>query len=847
MLRMVRREWRASRRRLLLYGACMAVGIAALVGLHGFRAASLAAVDSESRGLLGADLRLTSHEPLDRKSPALRASLDELAGEGGRISHVTSFGSMALAEQSGRTRLVQVLAGDGAFPFYGELRTEPPGLWDRLGAEPVVLVDPAVLIQLDTAVGRTLKLGDARFEIAGTVTRAPSSIGLRGSVAPRIYLARARVAETGLIGSGSLVEFILYAATEDAEALGSWVERERSRLESQRVRVETAETYRAQLAGSLASFTRFLGLVGLMALLLGGIGVAAGVRVFARDKLDTAAVLRVLGASQDEVLAIYLALAAALGAASAGVGAALGLAVQALLPRVLGAVLPLEVPFVFEPSVLATGLALGVLLAVLFALWPLLELRGVAPLRALRRDFSAGARNRRAPLAVVLVLGLGLVAVALWQAPSWRAGLAFAGGFAAALGLLAVAARALMAALRRRVPRRAPYWLRQGVANLFRPRNHTQATVLAIGGAVFLVATMQLVEHNLLAGIELDRGADRPNLVLFDVQRDQRADVEARLSARGRLLEEAPIISARIASVGGEPAGALLGREDLARSLRWALGREYRLTYTATQRPSETIVAGQWWGADAGPAPGQPHPISLERELADDLGAGVGDEIVWDIQGVPVATRVVSLREVDWSRLATNFFVVFAPGLLEEAPQSFVLLGRVEGGEARAELQRDLVAAHPNLSALDVTVILSAVSAIVDEVGLAIRFMALFTLATGAVVLLAAISIARFDRARESLLLRTLGGDGRTLRRIVATEHFALGTLAAAVGLLLALAGAWALVSFWFKLDRFGVPVGALLQLWFWVVAISLAAGWAHTRSALRDAPLAGLRRSLGA
>lgn len=845
---MARRELRSSRRRLALYGACMAIGIAALVALHGFRAASLAAVDVESRGLLGADLRLTSREPLDRAEHPLRAPLADLAqSAGARLSNVTSFASMALAERAGRTRLVQVLATDGAFPFYGELRTDPPGLWQRIGIrERRVLVDPAVLVQLDTAVGEILKLGEARFVIAGTVTRAPSAVGLRGSVAPRVYMPRDLVAETGLVRQGSLVEFIVYAAVADAEALERWLVRERAGFEAGRVRVETVASYRAQLAGSLSSFTRFLGLVGLMALLLGGIGVAAGVRVFAREKLDTAAVLRALGASQNEVLAIYLAQAAALGGASALAGGALGLAIQGLLPRVLAGLLPLEVPFAPEPGVLAAALALGVLLAVLFAAWPLLELHGVAPLRALRRDFSGEPRDLRAPLGIALALGACLLAASLWQAPSWRTGAAFAAGFATALALLAAVARGLMAALRGRVPRRAPYWLRQGIANLFRPRNHTQATVLAIGAGVFLIATLQLVEHNLLRDIALDRGDDRPNLVLFDVQRDQRADVAARLAASGRVFEEAPIVSARIDSVAGEPAGTLLGRETIAPSLRWALGREYRLTYTAEQRESERIVAGAWWAPGERPAPGAPHPISLEAELAEDLGAGVGDEIVWDIQGVPVATRVASLREVDWSQLATNFFVVFAPGALEEAPQSVVMLGRVESADARAALQRDLVIAHPNISALDVTVILRAVQAIVDEVGLAIRFMALFTLATGAIVLLAAVSTSRFERARESLLLRTLGSDARTVRRIVATEHFALGTLAAAVGLVLALAVSWGLVAFWFGLDDFAVPAASLLQLWAWVVAISVASGWANTRHALHEPPLAGLRRVEG-
>ena len=848
MLAMAGRELRAARARLLLYGSCMALGIAALVSLHGFRSATLATVDAEARELLGADLMLTSRTPFEG---AALAAIQRLERESGReAARITVFGSMALSEPAGRTRMVEVRGVEGAFPFYGELLTAPAGRWDALlaerggAAEPLVLVDPAILVQLDTKLGDGLRLGQLRFEIAGEVTKAPGGVGLRQSVAPRVYVPGGLVEETGLIERGSLVEYLAYFAVDDPGLLEGWLARERAALEGQRVRIRTVASHRDELSGSLSGFTRFLGLVGLVALLLGGVGVAAGVRAFAREKVDTAALLRALGASQNEVLAIYALQAAALGIAGALVGTAIGLLAQLALPTVLAALLPIEVPFRVVPAVLVVAFGLGLWVAVLFALWPLLELGTVPPLRALRRDFAPEASGRapsRGSVAIVLALGTTLVAAAVWQAPTLLSGLAFAGGFAAALLVLALCARGAIAALRGAVPPHAPYWLRQGVANLFRPRNQTGPVVLAIGAGVFLVATLHLVERSLLESLERDEGEARPNLVLFDVQSDQRQDVVRRLEERGApLLETAPIVSARIAGLNNESVSRLLadssGRGEGSR--RWALGREYRLTYATELRPSETIVAGEWWDTEGRAASiGGDYPlVSLEDELAETLGVGVGDAIFWDIQGVRVPSRVGSLREVDWGRLATNFFVVFAPGTLEYAPQSFVLLSRVEGERERAELQRDLVLAHPNLAALDATVILRAVDAIIDELGVAVRFMAGYSLATGFAILIAAITTSRYQRARETLLLRTIGADGRTVRGVITAEHVALGALAATVGLALAYLAAWCLMTFWFEIPLAASPWGPLL-LWAAVLLVCLGAGRANTRGALREAP----------
>jgi putative ABC transport system permease protein len=410
------------------------------------------------------------------------------------------------------------------------------------------------------------------------------------------------------------------------------------------------------------------------------------------------------------------------------------------------------------------------------------------------------------------------------------------------LALLAAASVAASAALRRQRPRRAPFWLRQGLANLFRPRNHTLSTTLAIGMGLHLVATLHAVEQNVLAQIAVDTRPDRPNLVLFDVQPDQLASLERFLAERAApVIEQVPLVTARIARVGDRSAGDWLREGDaVARERRWALGREYRLTWSERLRPSEEVVSGAWWPA-APHAAGEPAPVSLEEDLAETLGAGLGDAIVWDVQGVALASVVTSLRAVDWGRLATNFFAIFPPGVLEEAPRSSVLLLQVPGDEARARLQRDLVEAFPNVSALDASLVLQSLDAVLAQVGLAVRALSLVTLATGLVILLAAAAAGRHERTREALLLRTLGASGGLVRRVVATEAIALGALAVGVGAASAVAASAALVLLLFELP-YRPPWGDLALLSLATFALSAGLGWWQGRPATRTSPLAGLR-----
>jgi putative ABC transport system permease protein len=839
-LAMARREARASRRRFALYGGCMALGIAALVGLQGLRASVTGAVAAQSQRLLGADLRLESREPFAPEIEALAAALGEASGA--PPAQVTRFGSMLLAP-SGRSRLVDVHGVEGGFPFYGEVATSPEGLWGELARDaPVALLDPGLLLQLDAAVGDTLTLGRARFRVAGVVLRAPGGLGLRARLAPRVFIPRARVEQTGLIQPGSLREHLLYLRAP-AERLRPWLDAHRAGLRAARVRVETPEEHAEDLSRGFGTLTRYLGLVGLAALSLAGVGIAAGARVFVREKLDTVAVLRALGASSRDVLAAYAPLAAALGAGAGLAGAALGSALQWGLPHLLAPVLPARVESGFEPAAVATGVVLGLWLALLFCAAPLFDLAQAPPLRALRRDFAGERMPRAGRAALASAVAASLLAASLWQAPRPLLGLAFGAGLAAALAALALAARGATALLRRRRPRRAPYWLRQGIANLFRPRNHTAATVVAVGFGLFLLATLAGVRHNVLRELAADAAPGRPNIVLFDVQPDEREALRAFAAGRGAApLEEAPLVSARLAAVNGQPVGERLRDESLERELRWALSREYRATYAPRLRESEALAAGRWW-TPAELAGQAPAAVSLETEIADALGVGPGDALTWDVQGVAVESVVRSLRDVDWGHPGVNFFVVFAPGALEQAPQTSVMLLRIEDADARAAFQRDLAGRFPSVSALDASLVLAALGALLRELSVAVRLLALFVLATGLAVLVAAAAASRDERTREALLLRTLGASSGCVRRILATEAAALACLATGVGTALGVAASLGLVRLVFELP-FEAPWGELLALALATFAVGAGLGASGGGPGRSGSALAALREA---
>ena len=827
--RLAWRESRASRRRLILFASAISVGVAALVAIASFTKNLETSVRRQARELLGGDLVLGSQRPF----PAPVASLiDSLERSGHAVARQMRTQSMAYVRGTEGIRLVELRAVNARFPLYGRVLTAPAGQWARLASERVAIVDTALLVALGANIGDTLEIGGRGFPIAAVAVEIPGRVSGMEGFGAQVFIPLRDFGGTGLVTFGSRVQHTAFVQLPDERTSRRVVYGHRGMLERERVHSETAADFQSEVTDALRNLSSFLQFVGLIALLLGGIGVASGVAAFVAGKLDTIAVLRCLGATRPFVFATYLAQAGALGLVGSGAGVLLGVGVQAALPRVLKGVLPLDVRVAIEPAALLEGLGIGLAVALLFALRPLLEVRLVSPLQALRRAYEAEDTGPRRGdpwrVAAFGALAIGVFLIAMGRAQEPRVGVGFAVAIALSVGTLTLAAR-LAVWLARRLSRpggvsaRWPYVLRQGLANLHRPRNQTRTVITALGFGVTVLATLYLVQANLLKQVSLAtlNAGGRANVVFIDVQPDQAAGAEALIREAGLpVIQTVPIVPMRIATVRGVSADSIGHIPLPQRPAPWTMRREFRSTYRDSGTASERLVQGAWWSRRTLPS-GPPWPVALEREVADELTVGLGDSITWNVQGVMVPTRVAAIREVDWARFEPNFFAVFASAALEHAPHSMVLLTRADDSGTRARLQRAVSQRYSNVTSYDVALLQRMVERIFSRVALAIRFMAALSLATGALVLLGAVAAGRLQRIREGALLKTLGATRRQLTRILLAEYLALGLLAGLVGTGLSVAGGWAMCHYVFELE-YAVPLAPLAAV---VAATSVLVG----------------------
>jgi putative ABC transport system permease protein len=822
----------------------ISLGVAALVAIDSFSANIVQSVKDQSRSLMGGDISFSSSKPIP---PAVDSLFDSLSHQGLSFARLTTFPSMAVVPRNSGTRFAQVRGVTDNYPFYGGVTTEPAGRWSMLRQGPNAIVDPSLLTSLNARVGDTLKLGFGTFTIVATIKDVPGAAGIAEMLGPRIFIPAKYVAETQLLVFGSTADRTVLAKLPPGVDPDKFVKPFKTKVENQQVRIRTVTQTEMSTQDAIENLTSFIAIVGLVALLLGGIGVASGVRAFVARKIDTVAVLRCLGASSGQVMTIYVVQAAAMGLLGAAAGAALGVGIQFLLPRALTGFLPIDVKVTLIPTAVLTGLAVGGWIALIFALRPLLALRNVSPLQTLRRDTDADVLRMRwtdAPRIVVnAALVLSVLGIALSRAQTTKQAFAMSAATGAAILALAISAGFLSWAARKGLRTGWPYVFRQGVANLYRPGNQTRAVTLALGFGAFLVSTLYLVQSNLLRRFTTAATEARGNVVFFDVQQDQAAGLDSIVRIRGNdVVQLAPVVTMRIAAINGKRVTDMKLRErGQPGRAPWALRREFRSTYRDKPAASETIVAGKWFGDSAVKFARDTGEISLEEGIAKELEVKLGDVISWNVQGVEIPTRITSLRKVVWTRFEPNFFVVFAPPVLKGAPNQYVMLAQVKDPAAVTLLQRDVVNRFPNVSSLDLTAIKRTVDKIVAKVSLAIRFMALFSLAVAIPVLFSAVSATRRERIREGVLLKTLGATRGQIARILLAEYSLLGLMGGLTGMLLSLAGGWAVVRYIFKTPFAPafVPVTGIAAT---IVGLTLLIGLLAGRDVFRETPVAALR-----
>ncbi|HEY3934139.1 MAG TPA: FtsX-like permease family protein, partial [Gemmatimonadales bacterium] len=738
-----------------------------------------------------------------------------------------------------------------------EITTAPAGTWSELQAGGII-VDPSLLTTLGVKVGDTLALGASRFPIVATATNVPGDIGLQMAFGARVFIATSALPATRLIAFGSRADyetFIRLPSTINPQLVAT---ANAGAMRRAQYSLHTIAEDRDSLTRGLIRLGNYLGLVALAALLLGGLGVASAVHVFIRQQLDSIAVLRCLGATSSQIFAAYLLQALGMALLGSLIGALAGVGLQQLMPYVVRDFLPVGVRVIPSPQAILVGIGSGLWTAAMFALLPLLGIRSVAPLVTLRRNVDpVPMRWDLLRIGAAVIVPASVVALAAIQVGSLRHAAAFAAGCGAALAVLWIASAILIAAARRWTPAISAYLPRQGLANLHRPANQTVTVVLALGFGAFILTTLFTAQQNLLRAMRIDDVTDRADLVLIDIQNEQRTTIDSILhAARLSYTPYVPIVPMRILDLKGEAVGTLVARDSARRAAGtdqqranrpgpspWAFRREFRSTYRADRMSSERLTAGRWFSRASGDGrrASAPVEISVEADLARELGVGIGDPITWDVQGVPIYSRVTSLRDVNWARFEPNFFVVFAPGALEQAPQSWVTMVRAPDPLVRGAVQRTVAEHAANVTAVDIGQMEHAVESVVDRVILAIRFMALFSLVTGTIVLIGAIATSRWQRIREGTLLRTLGATRRQVLVILCVEYAALGLSASLVAVALAGGAGWALAKWVFD-THFVLPIMSMAALGAALVALTTVVGLANSVEALNRPPLEVLR-----
>lgn len=795
VLRMAWREIRASWRRLLFFFVCIAIGVASIVAIrsviHGVRGA----LTREARALTGGDV-------IVRGNSAFPAAVREAVARerrAGRLTEVTEAVEIATMVRPADTavpvtRMVELRAVEPAFPLYGTMALAEGAYSHRMLEGGGALVRPELLVQLNVGVGDRLLIGTGSFEIRGVVEREPGRNVGAFTLGSRVFIDRADLESTGLLAFGSRASYELLARAAGTDRDACAVARDlQAAFANEFVRTRCYRQSEGNINEDLQRTENYLSLVGLVVLILGGIGVSSVTRVFVQQKVRSIAVLKCLGSTSGQVLAVYLGQVLLLGLAGSVLGVLAASGIVAALPALLGELASaLDVEYALATGAVLQGLAVGVLVSLLFSVVPLLEVRNVKPSLLLRQDIPGPPGYDLVKWAVTAAVAAALVAVASWQAGSLLIGLLLSAGFVAVAVVLHLIGLALIRAVEPLRHARS-FALRQAVLHVVRPGNQTRVILLAVGLGTFFILGVRSLQANLLREFSVQMGEDAPDMFLMDVQPGQRDGVMAlvdRANGDAPPPRAIPVLRARVVGVRGRDV--TLESYEQVRG-RGGLSREFTVTYRTALEPNETIVDGAWW--DEGPF--REPEVSVEESLRERFQIQIGDEMRFDILGRVVSARVRSFREVDFRDFrAGGFMFVFRPGTFADAPHTYLAAARgpTDPG-ARTRLQGEIVAAYPNVSVIDLREMLTTVQEIVGNVTLAVTVVGALVLLSGSLILIGAVSVTKFRRVYEAAILKTLGASSRLIAAMLLLEYGVLGAIAGAVGAIAAIALSWAVAT----------------------------------------------------
>ncbi len=832
-----RRELRSGIAGFRVFLACLALGVGAIAGVNAVSQAIQDALQRDARALAGGDVIIrTYYEP---PPPELRAYLRE---ESERLSSSIEMRVMAGGSDVTQRRLAEMKAVDGQYPLFGKLELSPPmALADALadqGGQWGAVAEEGLLDLLGLKIGDPITVGEQVYELRGVITREPDrSMGL-ANFGPRLMVAQDSVAGTGLLLPGSLVQYRYRLGLPSGERAEAWTAMTELRFPEAVWRLTPASRASPGLAQMIGRMTLFLMLVGLTALLIGGIGVANAVQSFLGQKASTIAMLKCVGAPARTIFLTYAFQVAALACIGILAGCLIGVAAPFVLGALLESVLPVSLEPTIYPKALALGAAFGLLTTAAFGLWPLLKARKI-PAAGLFRNLVApvGARPGLVEFLAIAALFAALAALAVFTAVDQRFAMVFVGGVAAAFILFFGAAAAVAGLAKRLLGTRIARWrasLRLALANLCRPGAPTVSVVLSLGFGVTVLVAVAAIEANLGRTLEDDLPDSAPTFFFIDIQPNQLQVFNETVAAipGQHDLTEAPMLRARISKINGKTADPM----SVAPNVRWSLRGERGLTYRALPPDNVEIVAGDWWPADYQGPP----LISFSAQLAAGYGIGVGDTLTFNILGREIEGKIANLRNVEFRSLRMEFTTIFAPGAIEVAPHTILATTKTHTDQA-SNLVRAVGEKFANVTAIRVKETLEAVNALIGQISNAIRVIAGVGLVAGVLVLASAVAAGQQARRRDAVVLKVLGA---TRQNVLATYLWEFGVLG--LGTVLIAAGIGAGAAYVVITEVMGMnwamPWVAVLLTAPIALAITLVAGFAGVWQALGQKPAPLLR-----
>ena len=826
------RDWKASRKKLYLIIASIVLGISAVVAIQSFGTNLKAQIKEDSKKLMGADFIISSRQAPTKKLSFLIDSL------GGEKAEEINFASMAFFPKNEESKLVKVSGYKGYFPIYGELETVPKEAVHNYFENKGALIDATTMLQFDLKIGDSIKIGGLSFSIIGSIKSVPGKSAISSSIMPPVFIPYNKLKETGLLLTGSRVGYEYYFKTDSLENLKVLEQKLEIVLDAENANIKTHLSAGESLGKAYNNFSMFLNLVAFTALLLGCLGIASATNIYIKEKKKAIAVLKCIGVTRKQTFLIYLFQIIFIGLIGSLIGTALGLFLQQIFPILLKGFLPVGVSFFISLKVIALGIGLGVIMSVVFSLYPLISTWFVTPNQVLRAQETDNKNNKILGYIIAPSITLTVFLFSYLLLGEVLISIIFLIAIVVVFTAIRLLAGLFILLIKKLLPKKWSFPSRQGLSNLFRPGNQTITLVLCIGVGVFLINTLYFAKDGLVNNATVQKDSNIANILLLDIQKEQIPGIRKTISTfKQPVIDEIPVIAMKVHSINGTKTSAL--KADSTNGIKdWVLDGIFRASYRDSLISSEHILEGKWQRTAK---KSEVIPISIGKGFKKAGKLELGDEIIFNVQGVLMSCKIASIRNIEWSSMQMNFSVIFPKGVMEAAPQTHVLTTKAPTDEVAAKLQRALVKKHPSVTVIDIRYLMVLVEGILSKIALVINFLALFSILTGFIVLISAVRTSKFQRLKENAMLRTIGATKKQILKMTIVEYFLLGFLGAFSGTLLSLIAGKMFAVFTFK-SPFIISWIPLIFIPFLIIVLVVIIGVLNNITVIKTSPKAILK-----